>query len=427
MWRTVLNSDVTVGGQAIFSVLQGLTSPTGVLTGNPNLRDFLRELFDAVWAFYQASPKNTLAFRDAADRVFEEAVSRIWAGLTTQNRSGDALEFVLWVLDVCKEWESEVPASPRYIHKGSPFYWAATSAFRSRNVDVAMTLLEAGDATDSEVYRRAGLLEAGVHFPGRATLTLDPNHANMLYNDVVAMRSIVSIWISDFDRKGSQPSGDKLVIGDLDKFLFKDPALQTAARYLIGHLLWSNIVAAHPVLGGSKGVGPLGRRRQAERLLGLLTATEGLVRSVSPAAGSYADALSALIGASSGGSSKSPKKLRKILDKITNGFSDDVEKCLDFWAKWSPSGRTSGFPWWVRWIEPGRFIRNQAAHILEAPPALETRWNELEETARYAFFSAIWLVKSLRCVSAPSQTQGTGSGPSAVANFAVPAPANAPN
>lgn len=399
------------------------------MVGNPGLKAFLRELLDAVWAFDSASPKKSLAFRDAADRIFEETVSRIWTGLSAQNQSSDALDFVLWVLDICREWESEFPALPRYVHKGAPFYWAATSAFRLRNVDVAMTLLEAGDATDSEVYRRAGLPEAGIHFPGRATLTLDPNPANMLYNDVVAMRTIVSGWLGDFDRLGGQPPGTRLVIGDLDQFLFGDSRLETAGRYLIGHLLWSNIVGGHPVLGASKGVGPFSRRRQAERLLGLLTGTEGLVRSIAPPKSQYAEVLATLIAGGSGGPTRTPKKVRKILDRSSDMFSGNVERCQDFWEKWSPSGPTFGFPWWVRWIEPGRFIRNQAAHILEAPAVLDSKWTSLEHTSRFAFFTAIWLARSARSGSGPSKPPGTaaGSGPPVGATVAAPAPGITPS
>ena len=121
-WKTVLSTDITVGGGPILTALQAALAPGIAPINNAPLRTLLTDLFEGVSALDAALPKNTLAFRDAADRVFEETVSGLWRGLLDQNRPDAALELVMWSLDVCRAWERQSPTRARYIHKGAPYY-----------------------------------------------------------------------------------------------------------------------------------------------------------------------------------------------------------------------------------------------------------------------------------------------------------------
>ena len=392
----VLRSGISVQGAPLIDALRSaaIGPATGSNTPEAKTRSLMVELYDAIWAFDNAVPRNTLAFRDLADRIHEAVVSPVWVSKSQSGENQAALDYCLWTLRVCEAWESSTPSSLRYIHKGTPFYFAAISALRLRNIDLGLMLLERGDHTDTETYNRAGISTTGIAFPGRSTLSFSPEPSNLLYNDVVAMRKIVDVWLKEFTTKSGIPIGYPLNLSDLDSFLFGDTTLITEARYLFAFLVWTNCIQEDPVLAEARFCGPLTRRRQAEWLLGLLTATEGLVRTAESSTrvgGNYSDVVTGLIAKSIGPNAPPTKKLRKTLDNIANSHRDDPAKCLDYWAKWSPSGPTAGFPWWIRWIESGRFLRNQTAHLLEAPASLGSRWVDFERTVKFALFSAVWL------------------------------------
>jgi hypothetical protein len=395
----VVREGITVDGQPLLEATRAAVSGpnTGQDTPEARVRSLLLELYDAVWVLDRTVPMVTLASRDAADKLHEVVVSPIWKQKSDSGENQAAFDFCFWTLRICEGWERAIGGQPRYIHKGTPFYFAATSALKLRNIDLGLMLLERADFTDSETYQRAGMSEKGVVFPGRSTLLFQPNHNNLLYLDVVAGRKILDSWLAEFASTGACPLTPPPALTDLDAILFGDPALITESRYLFGFLVWANWIQSDSVLSEARMTGPLTRRRQAEWWLGLLTATEGLIRTAKSAAraeGNYADVVAGLISRASTVGGRSAKSIRKTLDKISDDHHEDLAKCLDYWAKWSPMGKTTGFPWWVRWIEPGRFLRNQTAHILEAPASLGLRWLEFERTVKFAFFSAVLLHRS---------------------------------
>jgi hypothetical protein len=362
-----------------------------------SLRPFLFSLYDAVFALEGATPRNSLVSRDAADRVHEATVSTIWNGLLESNQNSGAMEYCIWILNGCAEWEGAIGSSPRYIHKGGPYFFGGIAALRCRNIDVAAMLFESGDLSDSQTYERAGVSEAGVNFPGRRFLTLDPHPANLLAGDVRAMREVVKGWLVDFARESGLPAAERLDIGDVDRLLFRDQKLSTESRYAIGHILRTNLIEREPVLGRVKGSGPLSRRLQAESALGLLTATEGILRRASGLTSSRefpaSTVVATLASTWAGGSLGTPKDVRRVLGDIEAAHETSLDDYLTYWATWSPTGTTTGYPWFLRWLEPGRVVRNGTAHILEAPQTLDLRWNEVERVARYALLSALWLLR----------------------------------
>lgn len=390
----VAQAGIKVGGIPLWDAVVSIVGPSAIFTYDSRVEALLSELFDAILAFERSVPPKSLAARDAADRVFEEVVSRLWSSLMINKYASRAFDHALWALATCLRWEGRGRPSNRYMHKGAPFYWAGTAALTLSNLDVGMMLLEAGDQSDSDTYRRAKLSEKGVSFPGRATLSLNPTPLNMLYYDVLAMRKIVDTWLADFSSASGQPAGTSLSLPDCDALLFKNDLLKTESRYLICFLIWTNLVERDPVFRAIRGIGPASRRRQAEWVLGLLTSTEGILKRVVAGADTYHDAVVRLIRRDVKPTPPSKKEIKEALSNISCKFGDDVEKALRFWRRWTPSGSTAGFPWYVRWLEAGRFIRNKTAHILEAPMSVSSKWREIETVARYSLFSALWLLRA---------------------------------
>jgi hypothetical protein len=393
--QTVLRENVKVGGAPITSLLQGIIGQTGASIGSakPPLSKLLTHLFDSVWALDAATPKSLVA-RDAADRIHETFLSPIWLNLTNRGLDKAALDFMIWGAKICTDWESSLHGTPRYIHKGGLYYWAATSALRLRNVDLGLLLLEAGDLSDTTTYGRAGLPGGESERPGAYILRLDANSNQMLQADVIALRKVLDVRLTEFSMGGGVPSKDPLSLRDLDSYLLGDKLRRTPSKFVVAYLLWTSFLIDEPTLSTVPRGGEYMSRRKAELLFGLLTATEELIRSVEGSLGQkgkYSRIVARLVAPD--WTPLTPETAFNALNAIETSHHDSVEACLKFWMSPLPTSVPSGIPWYAQWLEAGRFIRNKIAHSSEAPAAIQTSWLDLERVAWFSLFSAVWLLR----------------------------------
>lgn len=393
--QRVRQDGIRVGGRPFKRVFAETWNGAAPGPWIPRIEPLFSEALEAVEQLESVTPSDSLVSRDGADRVLEVIVIDVCRKMFTAGRNSEALEYCLWALHTISEWEQRGVATKRYIHKGVPYFIGGISALRCRNLEVAVMLFEAGDLADDETFRRAGVPTVGVKFPGRAFLSLDPTPNNLLASEVNAMRADVDAWLADFAATGGMPAGDSLLMADMDQAFFSDSSLRTECRYVVGYLLRTYLVDRDSTLRAVRGLGPLARRQQAEWILGLLTATEGIARraegTLAPTQ-DYFDVIAELVRREGSAGHTNRNRVKGVLGGIVGMHKGSIENCLDYWSKWAPSGATAGYPWFVRWLEPGRLIRNQAAHVLTAPTALDTRWEEIERVARFALLSSIWLV-----------------------------------
>lgn len=364
----------------------------------PSVRGLLRDALDATLELERVAPAPMLLSRDAADRVFEATVSTAWGSLLAGGRDNGAVEYCLAALAECDAWEAAATPGGRYVHKGAPFFFAGIAALRCRNVDLALMLLEAGDAADEETFRRAGLPTTGVRFPGRDFLGLAPSPSGMLSVHAATIRTGVEGWLSSFASDSGLTGPRALAISELDALLFGVPELATEARYVLAYALRIAAFDTDPVLQSIRGRGGASRRRLVEWALGLLTASEGfLKRAVTPTMKrpKAIDFVSEAISRKSTGGPLDPKVVKERLIAIEKGFTG-VDDCLTFWGGWKPTLDTADFPWFTRWFESGRYLRNEIAHHLDAQTAIEVRWSEVDQIARNSLFSAVWLLREFR-------------------------------
>jgi hypothetical protein len=393
--QTVLRENFKVGGTPITGLLQGILGQAGgsLESAKQPLSKLLTHLFDSVWALDTATP-NSLVARDAADRIHETLLSPIWLDLTNRGLDKTALDFMIWGAKICTDWESSVHGSPRYVHKGGLYYWAATSALRLRNVDLGLLLLEAGDLSDTTTYGRAGLPGGETERPGAYILRLDPNSSQMLHADVVALRSVLNVRLTEFSTGSGVPSTDPLALNDLDTFLLGDRMRRTPAKFVVAYLLWTSFLIDEPALSTVPRGGEYMSRRKAELLFGLLTATEELIRSVEGSAGKkgkYSRVIARLVAPD--WTPQTAESSFQVLNAVETSHHDSVDSCLKFWSSPLPATVPSGIPWYVQWLESGRFIRNKIAHSSEAPSAIQTNWPDLERVAWFSLYSAVWLLR----------------------------------
>lgn len=404
--QRVLTSGVLVGGRSLSAEFQGVTRfrPGGMARARP----LMFELYDAIHSVERTTPRERLVARDAADRIHELTANPQIENLRTGGLSNLAVEECLEALRICSEWEAGGP--DRYIHKGGPYFFGGIAAFGCRNVDVGMMLLESGDLADSETFRRAGVPDTGLDFPGRSFLRFKPDKGSALNQDILAMRQKLSAWLAEFESSSGKPSGDPLTIQDLDDLVFPDLTLTTEIRYVLGYLIRKVIVESDPTLAAVKGKGPLSRRQQAEWALGLLTATEGIVRRVEgtlPPTAHYIDVESQVAHRHVKPGTLTPNQLKGGLGNVLGAHSvETVKDCLVFWQSAFPTAELIGFPWFVRWVDTARFVRNQTAHILSTPPELDSDWMEVERVARFALLSSIWLLRDEARKKPPSAAAG---------------------
>lgn len=392
--QTVRHSDILVAGKPFRRAFLDSWNAPPPRPGPPKVANLLREAFEAVKGVDLAAPKGTLCARDAADRVFEVAVSGVCQDLLSRGANAQAQEYCLWVIEQVQSWEAGGPPGSNYIHRGVPYFFGGIASVRCRNLDLAVPLFEAGDEADEHTFERAGVSTAGLKFPGRAFLRLDPTPRNLLAPVVGVLRGVLDSWLVDFARTSGAPPSSSLTLADLDSTILGQDSLTTECRYLVGYVLRTQIVDLSPALKEVQGRGPWARRQRAELVLGMLTAAEGILRSTVPSAGprtQFRDVMAEIVIANSPKSLGTAKQVGTELEGIVKSHADSIDICLDYWARWVAAGSTADYPWFVKWVEPGRFIRNKAAHVLKAPEALEHRWDEVERVAKFALFSALWL------------------------------------
>jgi hypothetical protein len=392
--QRVVIAGIAVGGHPLVDEFQTQFKASASSGLDSTVRPLLLECYDAVHSLEAAVPPASLAAKDAADRIHEAGVSTVWGGLLQVNRNSEAVEYTLWVVARCFEWEQTAPAGKRYIHKGAPYFFGGIGALRCRNVDVAMMLFEAGDLADEATYLRAGLPTTGARFPGRTFLSLDPHSASLMGNDVVRLRSNLKDWLDAFNAKSGVPATEPLTEADLDTALFQRAGFTTEARQVLGYLLRTVVVDSEPVLKVVQGAGPLARRRQVEWLFGLLTAVERYVRAAAGPGfdrGWYSQSVAEVARRNWSGAAPAAGGFVENMDRVAKTFGDDLDKCIDYWASAAPGTDFAGAPWFLRWLETGRFIRNSAAHALTTHVAVGKRWPDTEEPVRFALLSSIWL------------------------------------
>gem|GEM_PF-3422128 len=406
-------ADVTVAGTPLSKAFE--VAWNGSPSGPVGVRPLLLELYDAVESLEAQTPRDSLVARDAADRIHEITVSTVWMLFLRQNQNSSAMDYCLWILALCREWERNGAANSRYIHKGGPYFFGGIAALRARNIEVAIILFESGDLADSDTFARAGVSEAGQHFPGRDFLRFDPHPYNLLQNDVLSMRATFQSWLDEFEAQSGGPAGDPLLMADEDELVFRDPSLTTESRFMLGFLLRTLLIEGEVILHEVKGRGPLSRRQQAEWALGLLTATEGIMRRVEGTLGpkeEYFRVVARIVSKRLPGASLTGEQISGRLGAVAGKFSGVTHDCLDYWRSWTPAVEPVGFPWFVRWIEPGRFIRNKTAHLLATPPELDSEWLEVEKVARFALLAAIWLLRERFRQTHPRPAVGVVGSPS---------------
>lgn len=394
--RTVQYDDITVGGMPIKTVLRSIMNDVhcNVEAAKPELKRLLIDLFDTIWDL-PLSTDHDLVFRDAADRVHEVFVSGIWNFLSTNMGDEPALSYMFWAFEVIGDWERATPGKERYIHKGTPFFFAAISALRRSNVDLGFLLLEAGEEVDRTTYVKAGRLGEEVSRPGNLTLRLDPNPNNALGGVVMELRRICEGRLKEFSDTIAQSGFAPLSMPDFDRYFLQNANWRSGTKFWVYHLFWSKLMVTDLNAVSVPRGGAFGRRRQSEVLLGILTTVEEILRQVDGTHGPRDRFVSVISEICSRYMSGSPKSddVEKALSALTKGFGENVDKCLAHWSSPKSVAPTTAFPWYLQWIEPGRFLRNQVAHILDAPDEVQTRWADIERVVVFALFSAVWLFR----------------------------------
>jgi hypothetical protein len=394
--QTVLQGDLRIDGKPALDSVVAARATAGGNVGQ-TLRMIEHALSDA-WSAVskvQATAPSTFAFRDAADRVHETLVSPIWVDLTVSRQDQAAFGVAARALELVFDWEAAAPqGTPRYIHKGTLFFYAAVSSLRLRNVDRGLLFLEAGEDCDRKTYLIGGQPGGEVTRPGTLTLLLDPQPANALYNDVLALRAAVDQRLGDFRVTGGEPPADALVMTDFDSYFLRDPSTRSGGKFCVGYMYWKQFNVDDPVIDRVARSGELTRRRQAELLFGVLTASEELVRRVEGTmrqSDGFRGVVAAVVARDWTG--MSPTSVEKVLQQTEALHSNDIDKCLKFWQSQLPPNLPPGSPWYLRWIEQGRFVRNRIAHSLDTPAPVETRWSELDRVAWFYLFTALWLTR----------------------------------
>ena len=396
--RTVRHEDITINGKPISGVLLDLMSPDGrnidlsrLDSAKPQLALVQHDLYDAVWSLPEKT-RYSMVFRDATDRIQEVFLNSICVRCFQVELNQQALQFCLWASNMILEWEGKQPGSVRYLHKGNPYFFGAIAALRVGDLDLGFLLLEAAEDTDRRTYELAGRPREWVNRPGTFTLLLRENSNNMLYLDVQRLRHRVEQMTAEFLREGGLPSGATFSIQDMDGLFLGAGDWRAAAKLWGYYMVWTLHTIENPALASVTHRGDISLRRRAEVLLGILTATEQIVRKaegVSPPTTHYVDVLDSLVGNQRG----AQPTLRSIRGQLSDRDGEaDLDRFLTYWSR-GQGAHVGGFPWYVRWIEPARVLRNKIAHLLEAPTPLQKNWEETERLARFALFSALCILR----------------------------------
>jgi hypothetical protein len=390
---TVEPDDVLVDGKpALQFAIQSLLSHGNPI--GPSAAADLELVLPSAWeacSLLETKLPGELVFRDAADRVHEVMPGYLWKTLTDSGFDQEAFQFAARFISNAYAWEAANQASAFRIHKGTLMFYGAASSFLLRNVDRGLLFLEAGEASDREVYARIGDPGGEVDRPGALTLLLDPNPTNAFARDVHVLRAAIDAKLADFARTGGEPPRDPLDMSNFDGLLLKDPNSRAAAKLTFASLVWRLFNFDDPAVAPLPREGEVTRRRHAELLLDLLTASEVILRDVD-GSNSPREHLVNVVGRlyAHDWTTSTPSKIVEELKKVESTHADDIGKCLDNWIQANLQA-VPGAPWYAAWIEQGRYVRNRIAHKLETTGAVTTRWSEVDRVAWFSLFAALWL------------------------------------
>jgi hypothetical protein len=392
--RTVLPDEVLIDGKLALQFAKDSVKAAGTPVGPSCVRDLEKVLPDAWEACSKLESRlpGELVFRDAADRVHEAIPGHLWSSLTTDGFDQQAFDLAARIISDAHSWEHPAASAIRDVHQGTLMFYAAASSFRMRNADRGILFLEAGMESDRVAYARVGKPGGEVDRPGALTLLLVSSPANAFSHDVNALRAVVDTKLIGFSQASGEPPGDPLRLPDFEVQLLRDPASTAAAKLIFAELVWTHFNVNDPAVAQIAREGEITKRRHAELLLDLLTASEVILREVEGTRKpreNFVNVVARIYAA--GWTLNKPSDVAGELVAIDTKHADQIGNCLDFWNKNPLQSALPGAPWYVPWIEQGRYIRNRIAHQLETTGAITSRWLEVERVAWFSLFAALWL------------------------------------
>lgn len=209
--------------------------PIHFIYGKWNLeKKFIKDIEEILRAIVALEKKtrDPIKAADAADHLFN-SFTPFWLENLQNAKHIQAKQLWIEIIELTKKVERN---RNRHIHKGTPYYFLATTYLDELDTEVAINFLHEGVEEDKGLQKRSRGKRKAVDAPGFKTISLNKGLKNFLAPNVNYIRNNI---LEKYLRYYNRIIGDSLQLSTLDKVFLQNEKYQEETFVLAHFLYWT--------------------------------------------------------------------------------------------------------------------------------------------------------------------------------------------